>query len=315
MKIFYQIIIIIISLSSLFIIKDDLKSAYDNNTLSIKSSIEEILKKKDVLLSSLNYSSPLNKYSENINSKDDINLSGPLKVINDLISKKNGDTKLSKENIIELTNQSRNDNGGLQALKENSKLDFSAEKKLQDMFTKQYFEHESPSGVGVGDLGKEVSYEYITIGENLAMGNFKDDKSLVDAWMASAGHRANILNKKYLEIGVAVGKGVFEGKEVWMSVQHFGLPKSVCPKIDEVLHDIIDLNQDEINKTGNRLSVLKTNIEKGSLFEGKTISEQIDSYNFSIINYNNLISDIKQKIIEYNDQVNAFNSCINLKSS
>jgi uncharacterized protein YkwD len=50
--------------------------------------------------------------------------------------------------------------------------------------------------VGVGDLSKEVGYGYILIGENLALGNFKDEESWWKAWMDSPGHRANIFNNK-----------------------------------------------------------------------------------------------------------------------
>jgi uncharacterized protein YkwD len=92
------------------------------------------------------------------------------------------------------------------------------------MFENQYFAHESPTGEKVSDLAKKFGYDFLLIGENLAMGNFSSDEDLVLAWMESPGHRENILNEKYQEIGVAVKKGIFEGKEVWIAVQHFGLP-------------------------------------------------------------------------------------------
>ena len=61
-------------------------------------------------------------------------------------------------------------------------------------------------------MAKKAGYEYISVGENLAMGNFKNDGDLVEAWMNSPGHRANILSFKYKELGVAVIKANMKEK-------------------------------------------------------------------------------------------------------
>jgi uncharacterized protein YkwD len=323
MKFFYKTVVIIFILSALFIFRDNLASLYNDNFLSLKTIVSSVQKTKNNLI--LNFTDIKKNIDtvKKINSSnkevkpitvDNVNISEPLRLINNIISTNNKDI-LSKENIILLTNQSRKENGSIALLKENFKLNFSAEKKLQDMFTKQYFEHISPSGVGVGNLGQQVGYEYIIIGENLALGNFKDDKALVDAWMASPGHRANILNSKYTDIGIAVSKGKYEGKDTWMAVQHFGLPKSVCPTIDEVLHGLINLDQEKVKTIGSELESLKANIDQNGILEGKTtVSSQIEKYNFNVSNYNDLISGIKKKINQYNDQVNAFNTCISKNS-
>ena len=129
---------------------------------------------------------------------------------------------------------------GLPELAANAKLAAAARVKADDLFARQYFEHVSPTGAGPADLAREAGYEYIEIGENLALGNFSDDADLVRAWMESPGHRANILNKEYEEIGVAVGKGTFEGETTWMAVQVFGRPLPDCPKPDAVLKAQID---------------------------------------------------------------------------
>ena len=200
MRLFFQIFIIIFVAVSLFIIRDDLKNIYNKGV-----SYVENFNKVHTLTSSTSEIS-----SEAIPLAQIVNNSGPLRVLDSIFTGETT-TVLSQNDVIDLTNKARATYGSLPALKENSKLDFSAEKKLQDMFMKQYFEHVSPSGIGVGDLANQISYEYIVIGENLALGNFKDDQALVDAWMASPAHRANILNKHYTEIGVAVGKGTFEG--------------------------------------------------------------------------------------------------------
>ncbi len=232
---------------------------------------------------------------------------GPLRAIGNILD---NNTKLSKINIIKFTNTARNENESLPPLTENLKLDLSAEKKLQDMFDKQYFEHISPSGVGVSDLGNKVGYEYILLGENLALGNFKDDQALVDAWMASPGHRANILNSHYTEIGVAVGRGKFNGNDTWLAVQHFGTSRSICPSIDEVLHGVIDVNQSNIEKMSSDLAIRKSMIDKKAIYEGSTYSEQVAIYNNLVNTYNKLISDTKLKINNYNDQIKTFNLCL-----
>lgn len=220
---------------------------------------------------------------------------------------------LSKDNIIKITNDYRTEKGNLPLLTENAKLKLSAEKKLQDMFTNQYFEHVSPTGIDIEKLGLDVGYKYVLIGENLAMGNFKDDKSLVGAWMNSIGHRENILNKNYKEIGVAVGKGMFEGKEVWIAVQHFGTPRSVCPSINESIYEEINSKQTEINSLekdlNERIKVIEREVKP---YEGgsKDYLKKVEEYNNIIIYYNDLIDQTKTKIETYNEQVRDFNLCL-----
>ena len=96
------------------------------------------------------------------------------------------------------------------------------------MFEKEYFEHKSPSGIGASDIAHDVGYEFILVGENIALGNFDGDEALVQAWMDSPGHRANILNKRYTEIGIAAEKGLYQGKMMWLAVQIFARPMSLC---------------------------------------------------------------------------------------
>lgn len=233
---------------------------------------------------------------------------GALKVIRGVEVKNN--TELLKNKIIDLTNQNRKENGNLDMLVENLKLDQSAEIKLKDMFDKQYFEHVSPSEVSVSDLGNQVSYEYITIGENLAMGDFASEKELVDAWMASPGHRANILNKKYTEIGVAIGRGKYGGNDIWMSVQHFGKPKSACPSTDESLKSQIDEDELKIKNYENNLNILKPKLEnRGVLTSENEYNTLLGNFNTLVAEHNKLVKEVKDKIDTYNVQVRLFNTC------
>lgn len=310
MKILNQIILVSIFFALIFIFKSDYKSipskvlSYIQSEISRSSSLY-----KEKAIDAIN---TVNNISNNDNNDilNKVETPGALTVSEEYLTFNTKNINLSVEGVIKITNKQRSLNGGLSALTENKKLNFSAEKKLQDMFVKGYFEHVSPTGVGVGDLGDQVSYEYIIIGENLALGNFKNDEALVDAWMASPGHKANILNKRYTEIGVAVGNGTYNGKNVWMAVQHFALPKSACPSIDEVLRGIIDLEQKNIKNTESDLSTRKSKIESGVVYEGLTTNDQINKYNSLVNDYNKMILNIKEKINKYNEEVRAFNSCI-----
>src|SRR3972149_8112399 len=149
---------------------------------------------------------------------------------------------LTGEGGIKSTNIQREKNG-LTTLSTNSLLNQSTQRKVKDMFSEQYFEHISPQGLDVSDLAENAGYKFILIGENLALGNFLNDEALVQAWMDSPGHRENILNSGYKEIGVAVLKGTYQGKTTWIAVQHFGKPLSDCPQPDTTLKQKIANNK------------------------------------------------------------------------
>ncbi len=314
MKLSNQIFFVIIFIAFIFIFKDkyDYKSLYTKAVSYLNAGVvkySNVSNMDDIKSKVINI---VNDVSNNSSPKkmDNVVTPGALLVSDNLLTNNVKKINLTNRGVIEITNKYRNENSDLIPLAENAKLSFSAEKKLQDMFMKGYFEHISPSGVGVGDLGQQAGYEYILIGENLALGNFKDDQSLVDAWMASPGHKANILNKRYTEIGVAVGKGSYQGNTVWMAVQHFGLPKSACPSIDEVLRGIIDLDQKQIKDMESDLSIRRSKIDSGVIYEGLTNGTQIEKYNTLVSDYNKIILNIKEKINKYNEQVKNFNACI-----
>ena len=123
--------------------------------------------------------------------------------------------------IFETNNQRRA--YGLNSLTENSKLNAAADFKMRDMFTRQYFNHYAPDGTsGISELLIRFDYRYMAAGENLALGNFRNASELVAGWMASPGHRANILNNSYRDVGVATGYDIFEGRQTIIAVQIFG---------------------------------------------------------------------------------------------
>ena len=216
---------------------------------------------------------------------------------------------LSRQGVIEWTNTQR-EKYGLSALEENSKLNTMAQAKIEDMFQNQYFSHYSSLGEGVGDLAKNFDYEFLVIGENLALGNFQNDESLVEAWMASPGHRENILSPTYQEIGVAVQKGIFEGKTVWLAVQHFGLPLSACLQPSELVRLQIEKNQQELEELQRLL--LEVQAELGMIRPkwGSNYQQKLEEYNSLVERYNNLLTENKTLINQYNAQIQQFNQCV-----
>jgi len=215
---------------------------------------------------------------------------------------------LAQEGVIADTNAERA-KAGLPALKESLKLDASAKEKVLDMFKNQYFAHESPAGLGVGDLAEKAGYEFLIIGENLAEGNFANDAVLVDAWMNSPGHRANILNSRFQEIGAAVIKGTFEGQTTWLAVQEFGLPLSACPALDQSLKAKIQADQAQLDSAETLINSSRQELESMSHHDSSYV-EAVNAYNALVAQYNTLVAATKQLINTYNSQVTQFNQCV-----
>lgn len=215
---------------------------------------------------------------------------------------------LTRGGVIKWTNIQRI-NAGLAQLSENPQLDKAARLKVEDMFNRQYFEHISPTGGNIGTLLDGVGYRYLSIGENLALGNFKNDQTLIQAWMDSPGHRANILNQHFQEIGVAVGKGIFGEHQTWLAVQAFALPLAACPSIDETLKDQITSVESQIAELKVSADSILTELENLPR-RGQEYKQKVDEYNTIVNQINNLVGQEKILVAKYNDQVRIFNSCI-----
>jgi uncharacterized protein YkwD len=103
---------------------------------------------------------------------------------------------------------------GLPTLKDNAKLRKAAVGHSNDMVVDGFFDHTSPNGDTFVDRIITAGYakrnDAWTIGENLAWGTgeLSTPQAIMDAWMNSAGHKANILKKSYKEVGIAVRIGV-----------------------------------------------------------------------------------------------------------
>jgi uncharacterized protein YkwD len=107
---------------------------------------------------------------------------------------------------------------GLGTLAENAALDEAAAEHTEDMLARNYFDHDSPEGgtfdqriLSAGYARKDQAW---SLGENLlwADGDLATPAAMMNAWMNSEGHRENILNPRYRELGLAVRLGTPEGE-------------------------------------------------------------------------------------------------------
>ena len=105
-----------------------------------------------------------------------------------------------EQQVIDLVNEQRTKNG-LNKLTANWELSRVARYKSQDMHDNKYFSHTSPIYGSPFDMMKSFGISYRTAGENIAQG-YRTPETVVNGWMNSSGHRANILNASYTQIGV-----------------------------------------------------------------------------------------------------------------
>ena len=169
---------------------------------------------------------------------------------------------LNAQKIIALTNDIRQQYG-LSPLKENPLLDAAAKQKAEDMFQNNYFSHFSPTGVSPWYWINKSGYNYHYAGENLAM-NFIDSEEVVRAWLNSPGHRENLLNNNYQDIGIAVLPADFskQGINQPIVLQLFGSPQTgkVKPTTETTKPGLVKTNPS---------TTVSPNVEKEVLGEEK----------------------------------------------
>ncbi|MEU8777549.1 sigma-70 family RNA polymerase sigma factor [Streptomyces sp. NPDC048606] len=118
--------------------------------------------------------------------------------------------------VIALANSERAA-AGCGPLKEDAQLRAAAQGHSADMAARDFFAHTNPDGADPGARTTASGYRWSTYGENIAKGQ-QTAQSVMDSWMKSPGHRANILNCSFKDIGVGVHQGA--GGPWW--TQNFG---------------------------------------------------------------------------------------------
>ncbi|MFE1952803.1 sigma-70 family RNA polymerase sigma factor [Streptomyces sp. NPDC059524] len=118
------------------------------------------------------------------------------------------------QQVTQLVNTERAKNG-CAPVRQNSTLDKAALGHSEDMAARNYFDHTDPDGNDPGDRITAAGYTWSTYGENIARGQ-QTPAQVMEGWMNSPGHRANILNCAFKEIGVGVHQG--SGGPWWTQV-------------------------------------------------------------------------------------------------
>ncbi|HLI32888.1 MAG TPA: CAP domain-containing protein [Solirubrobacteraceae bacterium] len=120
------------------------------------------------------------------------------------------DIAIVRAAILCLVNRERARAGEL-PLRIDGRMQLASQRHSEEMVAQDYFEHDSPSGQSVADRMRSSGYIYsdrvgFELGENIAWGTLSDatPASIVEAWMASPGHRENILERRYADTGIGV---------------------------------------------------------------------------------------------------------------
>lgn len=111
-----------------------------------------------------------------------------------------GDATDIERRVIELTNEERRRNG-LADLQLDNQLNGVAREKSNDMQANNYFSHTSPTYGSPFDMMRDFGVDYNSAAENIAQGQ-RSAEEVVQAWMNSEGHRANIMSPDFTHIGV-----------------------------------------------------------------------------------------------------------------
>jgi len=130
--------------------------------------------------------------------------------------------------LVMATNEERKEIAA-PALQSNTLLKDAAQLKADDMARRSFFSHVNPDGKQPWYYIDLAGYKYEAAGENLAV-DFVDSDDVHEAWMNSPTHKANIIQPKFSEIGIATSRGKYEGKGVVFVVQFFAKPKYVAPQ-------------------------------------------------------------------------------------
>ena len=124
--------------------------------------------------------------------------------VGDKITISENEQQAVEEQVVNLVNKERAKEG-LAPLTMDWELARVAKYKSQDMHDKKYFSHTSPTYGSPFDMMKKFDISYKSAGENIAQGQ-KSATQVMDAWMNSSGHRANIMNAQFTHIGVGYVK-------------------------------------------------------------------------------------------------------------
>ena len=133
-----------------------------------------------------------------------------------MVASSSESNEITLENTLALMNAYRAESG-LPPLHLDAKLSEAAEDRMRDMEYGGWWSHVSPEGKPPFEWIKLREYDYLYAGENLAAG-YETARVLVQSWMESPGHRANIMGAQFADCGIAIIEGSTKGPAMGKSV-------------------------------------------------------------------------------------------------
>jgi hypothetical protein len=173
----------------------------------------------------------------------------------------------------------------------NSLLDEAATLKAKDMAARGYFSHNTPEGLLPWHFLNKVGYRYVRAGENLAV-NFTDSKDVVNAWMNSPTHKANITKESFTEIGIGMADGFHQGQPTIFVVQFFATPQAAVqtsPPVPSTTLNQATTNPSALNRSGTNTTTLQTTSANRPPIATNTSSQRKRSVNENLQKNNNVL--------------------------
>jgi len=125
-------------------------------------------------------------------------------------------TEITADSVLRVMNEYRAELG-LPPLQHDDRLRRAAQDRMRDMEDGGYWSHESPDGMSPFVWLTLRDYPYAAAAENLAAG-FETARLLVESWMESPGHRANIVAGQFRDVGIAIIDGSTKGPAIGKSI-------------------------------------------------------------------------------------------------
>lgn len=176
------------------------------------------------------------------------------------------ETALNAQHLLDDTNSRRTADDEM-TLELNSKLSLAAQAKADDMVANNYWSHNTPDGRTPWVFMTDAGYTFQAAGENLAYG-FDSSSDTLAGWMSSPGHRANILNANYSQVGFGIAHAanyIGAGPET-VIVAMYGEPKNAAVsgvnfpnQLKGVLSDATTASISTGSQSVSRIAVLSNN--------------------------------------------------------
>ncbi len=112
---------------------------------------------------------------------------------------------------------------GVRPLATDPRLDAAAQAHAQDMLARAYYDHETPEGQTPRERVESTGYLAHKVGENIAEGQFSVEE-VMSGWLGSSGHRRNLLDPEFRDLGVGLAVGRFEDRLRILWVQELAVP-------------------------------------------------------------------------------------------